>query len=96
MRAFTTSAHGYPRVLQNFVKSVFHLKMPGHPNIVPFVGVSMSPFCILAERMPDSRNLAEYLEEHPEANRIGLVRPLLFIALADSDNVIPSQVAGCS
>ena len=39
----------------------------------------MDPFQMVAERVSD-RNLVQYLEEHPEADRISLVSPLLFIA----------------
>ena len=64
---------------QEFNNLIFSLKRLSHPNIVPFVGVTMDPVQIVVERMSD-RNLTEYLEEHPEADRISLVGPLLFIA----------------
>ena len=47
----------------------------------------MDPLQLVAERMPD-RSLVEYLEEHPEADRIGLVSPLPLSHLTDTDDVI--------
>lgn len=76
---FTVSTHGYPRVLQEFVNVIIPLKRPRHPNFVSLIGVTMDPFQVVVERMPD-RDLVGYLEEHPEANRISLVSPLRFIA----------------
>ena len=66
-------------MLQNFVDLIFSLKRLSHPNIVPFVGVTVDPFQMVAERVSD-RNMVEYLEEHPKADRISLVSPLPFIA----------------
>ena len=43
-----------------------------HPNIVPFVGITMHPLQLVLEGMPKGA-LAEHLEKTPEANRIGLV-----------------------
>ena len=43
-----------------------------HPNIVPFVGITMDPLQLVLEGMPKGA-LAEHLEETPQANRIGLV-----------------------
>ena len=79
-RVSTASAHRYLRVLQSFICWAILRKRLNHPNLVPFIGATVDPPQIVAERMP-RRGLIEYLEEHPEANRIGLVSPLLFIAL---------------
>ena len=43
-----------------------------HPDIVPFVGITMVPLQLVLEGMPKGA-LVEHLEETPEANRIGLV-----------------------
>ena len=80
---------------QEFIKLVFSLKRLSHPNIVPIIGVTMNPFQIVVERM-SGRDLTEYLEEHPEADRISLVSPLLLSHLADTDNVILFRVVGRS
>ena len=58
---------------------IVSLKRLSHPNVVPFIGVTMDPFQYVAERISDG-NLMQYLEEHPEADRISLVSRLLFIA----------------
>ena len=66
-------------MLQDLVNLIVSLKRLNHPNVVPFIGVTMDPFQYVAERISDG-NLMKYLEEHPEADRISLVSPLLFIA----------------
>ena len=66
-------------MLQDLAELIVSLKRLSHPNVVPFVGVTMDPFQMVAERISDG-NLMKYLEEHPETDRISLVRPLLFIA----------------
>lgn len=75
LRVFTVSTY---RVLQSFISGAILRKRLSHPNLVPFIGATVDPLQIVTERMPD-RNLKEYLEEHPEANRIGLASPLPFI-----------------
>ena len=77
LRVFTGAAHGYPWASQTFFNAAIWLKRLSHPNIVPFIGATVDPLQLVMEWMPD-RNLAEYLQEHPEANRICLVSPLLF------------------
>ena len=54
------------------------MKRLNHLNLVPFVGATTLPFQLVVERVSD-RYLTEYLEERPEADRIGLVSLLLFI-----------------
>ena len=77
------AAHGYPRVLQELINRIVLLKRLSHPNIIPIIGVTMDPFQIVTEQMHDG-NLIEYLEGHPEADRISLVSPLMFIAFDQS------------
>ena len=50
-----------------------------HPNVAPFIGATVDPLQTVVERVPGTK-LMEYLKEHPGANRIGLVSPLLFIS----------------
>ena len=64
--------------MQEFIGVNLSLKMLRHPNVVSPIGVTVDPFQVVVERVPD-RNLIEFLEKHPEANRISLVSPLLFI-----------------
>ena len=49
-----------------------------HPNVIPWIGATVDPLQTVVERSPDI-NIMEYLKEHPGANRISLVSPLLFI-----------------
>ena len=76
---FAASAHGYPRVLQGLTDVIICTKRLRHPSIVSLIGVTTDPLQIIVEWMPN-RGLVEYLEEHPEASRIGLVSPVLFAA----------------
>jgi len=45
-----------------------------HRNIVALIGVTQDPLQFVSEWMPNGI-LTEYLEEHPDADRIRLVRP---------------------
>ena len=51
----------------------------------------MNPLQAVVEWVSD-RSLVEYLKEHPEANRISLVSPLLSTAFAGNSNGIFRQV----
>ena len=75
-------------MLQGLVDLIFSLKRLSHPNVVPFIGVTIHPFQLVAERV-SNRNPMEYLEEHPEADRIGLVSPLLLIAFDQLQQCYP-------
>lgn len=46
-----------------------------HPNIVPFIGVSMLlfPLCMVSEWMPQS-NVRKYVKCNSQVNRLKLVR----------------------
>ena len=43
-----------------------------HPNIAPFMGVTMSPPQLISKWLPGG-NLLEYLVGHPIPDRLGLV-----------------------
>ena len=88
LRVITASAHGYSRVLQEFADTIFALKIPSHPNIVRPIGVTVDPLQIVVEQESDKYLVVDYLERRPEANRIGLVSPLLLLHLIDDDNVV--------
>ena len=45
-----------------------------HPHIVPFLGATIAPLQLISDSMPNG-NIMEYLEKHPDADRLGLVRP---------------------
>jgi len=43
-----------------------------HPNVVPFVGVTMEPLQFVSEYMPNG-TLTKYVVSNPGADRIALV-----------------------
>ena len=43
-----------------------------HPNIVPFIGVTLEPLQLVSEWM-DNGKLQEYLRTNPEADSVNLV-----------------------
>ena len=45
-----------------------------HPNVVPFLGVTIDPFQFVSEWMPNG-TLTHYVTKNPGANRIALVSP---------------------
>ena len=49
-----------------------HMK---HPNIVPFLGVTLDPLQLISDRMPGG-DLTEYITNHPDVDRISLVSGL--------------------
>ena len=61
---------------QLFLRNAVMWKRLSHPNIVPFVGVTMDPLQIVTKWMLNG-TLTEFIEENPGANRISLVRSFL-------------------
>ena len=49
-----------------------------HKNIVPLLGITESPLQLISEWMPGG-HLTEYIGDHPDANRLGLVGPSLYV-----------------
>ena len=47
-------------------------KRLAHPNIVPLLGITITPLQLISEWMPGG-NLTECIEERPDADRLGLV-----------------------
>ena len=50
-----------------------------HPNILSLIGASISEtqFAMASEWMPNG-NINQFIKAHPEVNRLGLVRVLLW------------------
>ena len=50
-----------------------------HPNILSLIGASISQtqFAMASEWMPNG-NINQFIKAHPEVNRLGLVRVLLW------------------
>ncbi|KAF9646136.1 kinase-like protein [Thelephora ganbajun] len=54
-------------------RAVVWRRISGHPNIVPFLGVSKIPaFSMVSEWMPNG-NVRDYVRENPEINRLQLL-----------------------
>jgi hypothetical protein len=45
-----------------------------HKNIVPLLGVTSAPLQLISDWMPGGE-LTEHIEQHPNADRLGLVGP---------------------
>jgi len=43
-----------------------------HPNVLPLLGISITPPQLISEWMPGG-DLPKYIEKNPEVNRLGLV-----------------------
>ena len=43
-----------------------------HPNILPLLGVTITPFQLISTWMPGG-DLPEYIKKNPDADRLGLV-----------------------
>ena len=80
---FITSTQEHLWVSQSFFKETVMWKRLGHPNIVPFIGVTTNPLQIVLEWMPNG-TLIEFVKKNPSASRIGLVSPSLQSHLADN------------
>ena len=63
-------------VLQSFCKEAVTWKRLSHPNIVPFIGVTLEPLQLVSEWMPGGE-LRSYVKENPHADLINLVSYLL-------------------
>lgn len=63
-----TALNGVPKYYREVVLWK-HLK---HPNIVPFLGITSTPFQFVSEWMSGG-NLLQYTKKHPDADRLGLV-----------------------
>ena len=64
-----------PTVLKEarkFYQGTIMWKHGKHPNIVPFLGVTIVPLQLISDWMSGG-NIMEYLKKHPGANRLGLV-----------------------
>ena len=59
------------------------LKFLQHPNVLPLVGVTMSKtrFAMISDWMKNG-NINEFVKEHPEVNRFGLVSSPLETSLS--------------
>lgn len=49
-----------------------------HQNIVPFLGITLTPLQLISEWMPGGA-LAEYIKKNPDADRLSLVGHFLAV-----------------
>ena len=49
-----------------------------HPNIVPLLGVTITPLQLISDWMPGGE-LREYLKNNPDAKRLKLVGPFGYV-----------------
>jgi serine/threonine protein kinase len=73
-RRIALFADGLSWVLQSFFKEAVVWKRLRHPNIVPFLGVTIKPLQFVSEWMPNG-TLTHYVTKNPSVNRIALVSP---------------------
>jgi len=52
-----------------------------HPNVLPFLGITLAPFQLVSEWMSGG-DLPQYIKNHPGADRLGPVGvpPIVFIS----------------
>jgi len=52
-----------------------------HPNVVPFLGITLTRFQLISDWMSGG-DLPQHIKEHPDADRLGLVGalPIVFIS----------------
>ena len=72
------------KTIQMFCKEVILWKQLLHPNILPLLGVSTTlfPFCMVSPWMKNG-NVTEHVRSNPEANRMELVRIIIFLEFSD-------------
>ena len=70
--AVASPVRHHSRKLQTFCQEAVMWKHLTHPNILPLLGVTISPLQLVSDWMPGG-DLPGYIEEHPNADRVGLV-----------------------
>ena len=66
----------FPHGPQLFYQEAVVWKHLVHPNIVPFRGVTAAPLQLISDWMSGG-DLTNYINQHPDANLLGLVGPSL-------------------
>ena len=61
-----------PDQTQAFFQEAVVWKRLEHPNIVPFLGVTLAPLQLVSVWMPGGE-LSEYIDKHPSVDRLSLV-----------------------
>ena len=66
--------------IQIFCQEAVVWKHLTHPNVLPLLGVTVTPFQLISNWMSGG-DLPDYLKENPDADRLGLVRPSCYAHL---------------
>ncbi|KAJ7598117.1 kinase-like domain-containing protein, partial [Mycena floridula] len=76
LRFFTQPSEMREKLLKNCYREALVWKQLDHPNVLPFLGVSVElfapSFCLVSPWMSNG-NLMEYLRAHPEFNRLNAI-----------------------
>lgn len=65
--------HRHERIPQMLCEEAVMWRHLKHPNILPLLGVTISPPQLISDWI-SAGDLSIYMEDHPDADRIGLVR----------------------
>ena len=92
-RAILRMACTFDNSWQRLFQEIVIWRRLSHPNVLPVLGVSpkLFPLCVISEWMVDG-NIMDFTSEHPEANRLRLVR-LVSISPQSSNLKIPVKLA---
>jgi len=73
---------------QNFYEEAVTWKYLKHANIVPLLGITITPssFQLISDWIPGG-NLTEYIKNHPGADRLGLVGALSVLDSRHADHL---------
>ena len=82
--------------IQIFCQEAVVWKRFTHPNVLPLLGVTVTPFQLISNWLSGG-DLPDYLKKNPGANRLGLVRvPLLYLFHAHSRYQLSDVARGLS
>ena len=76
----TFCARHHSRKSQTFCQEAVMWKYLTHPNVLPFLGVTISPLQLISDWMPGG-DLPGYIEKHSDADRIELVSGLSVVSV---------------
>ena len=78
--AVTSPVRHHQRDPQMFYREAVMWKRLTHPNIVPLLGITITPIQLISTWMSGG-GLVEYIKKHPDTDRLGLVGgpPFVFI-----------------
>ena len=60
-----------------------------HPNTLPLLGITISPFQLISNWMPGG-DLPEYIRKNPDVDRLGLVRVIPIVVPFSYSLLLPA------